>query len=46
MIDLDEGDSLDLLPEWMKQRGPVSGNGPSSSAVQGVQPADSYESVI
>jgi hypothetical protein len=28
----------------MKQRGPLSGNGPSSSAVQGAQPAQQDES--
>ena len=37
MIDLDAGDSLDSLPEWMKQRGPVSSNGPLLPAGQGAQ---------
>jgi hypothetical protein len=45
MIDLDDGDSLDSsLPEWMKQRGPVPGNGPSSQVPEGAQPAQTDDS--
>jgi hypothetical protein len=44
MIDLEDGDSLGSLPEWLKQRGPVLGNGPLSPAAPGVQPAEPDES--